>query len=454
MKSYFKQGIQDTSQPSVKCVMQTKEKTHDTDLAIALWFYDSCIPMNVVNSPLFPIAMSKVASMGHGYTWSSYHSMRVTLLKDAKTSVSLIIAGYRKQWEETGCTIMSDGWRDARQRPLINFMVYCSKGVSFIKSVDASGIESNAHNLCNLFGEIVEFVGPQNVVHLVTDNAANYKAAGRLLSERYPSICWSPCAAHCINMILKDVSGMPHVSNLITLASRVTVFIYNHKWPLNWLRNREGWSEIIRPGATRFGTSFIALKSLYDHRSDLEALVISSDYQKMMSKLKKARDVKQICLDQGFWKNCLITLNVMSPLLKLLCICDSDEKPSLGYVYEGSRAKQGIEKLFRNKKDLYKPYTDIIDTRWDNMLRKNLHAAAYWLNPVFQYDEVNFKNDPEVMAGVLAMVSKSSDAYHCTMELNKFGEAEDSFGMEMAATTRKKMRPGKISNHIYLCSLF
>ncbi|GKG24703.1 seed maturation protein PM36, partial [Tanacetum coccineum] len=48
----------------------------------------------------------------------------------------------------------------------------CSSGISFIKSVDASSIESNAENLCNLFSEIVEMVGVKNVVQMVTDNGA------------------------------------------------------------------------------------------------------------------------------------------------------------------------------------------------------------------------------------------------------------------------------------------
>ncbi|XP_023746145.1 uncharacterized protein LOC111894299 [Lactuca sativa] len=239
---------------------------------------------------------------------------------------------------------MGNGWRDTRQRPLINFMVYCVKGNSFIKSVDASDIESNAQTLCNLFSEIVEIVGRQNVVHLVTHNAANYKVAGRLLCEKYLSIVWSPCAAHCMNLIMKDMSEMREVADLVTLASRVTNFVYNHKWPLNWLRKRPGWTKIIRPGATRFGTAFIALK-----------------------------------------------IKVMTPMLRLLRICDSDEKPALGYVYEGMyRAKKGIKKLFRNNRELYTPYTNIIKNRWDRMLRKSLHAGAYWLNPVFQYDQENF----------------------------------------------------------------
>jgi hypothetical protein len=53
-----------------------------------------------------------------------------------------------------------------------------------------------------LFKEVVLYVGVENIVHMVTDNAANYVAAGKLLMEEFPSIFWSPCAAYCINLIL------------------------------------------------------------------------------------------------------------------------------------------------------------------------------------------------------------------------------------------------------------
>ena len=142
-------------------------------------------------------------------------------------------------------------------------------------SIDASDIVTNAENLYNLFAEIVKVVGSNNVVHMVTDNASNNKAVGRLLCERYPDISWSPCAAHCLNLILKDIAKMSHVSSLATLASTVTIFVYNHKWTLAWLRRRSGWTEILRPGETRFATTFIALKSIYDHKSDLQPMVTS-----------------------------------------------------------------------------------------------------------------------------------------------------------------------------------
>ena len=131
---------------------------------------------------------------------------------------------------------MGNGWTENRQRTLINFLVYCPEGISFVKSVDASDIVKDATNLFQLFHEVIEWVGPLNVVHMVT---ANYVAAGRLISHKHKHINWSPCAAHYLNLIFKDIGKIDHVAELVRRASKVTIFVYNHVALLNWLRKRE-----------------------------------------------------------------------------------------------------------------------------------------------------------------------------------------------------------------------
>jgi len=173
---------------------------------------------------------------------------------------------------------MRNGRTDGRHRSLINFLAYCPKGIVFIKSIDASAIVTDAQLLCNLFSEIVNIVGAQNVIHLVTDNGSNFKGIGRLLNEKYENICWSPCAAHCLNLILQDISKMPHVVDLAHHGSHVTKFLYNHKWSLGWLRKRPSWTKILRPSETRFAITFIALKSLHDHKLDLQTMVTSFEF--------------------------------------------------------------------------------------------------------------------------------------------------------------------------------
>ncbi|XP_016200419.1 uncharacterized protein LOC107641439 [Arachis ipaensis] len=309
---------------------------------------DARIPFNAIQSPYFQPALDGVAAIGLGFKRPSYDEMRVHLLAYLKRECQLLVEKYRSSWKNTGCTLMADEWTDQRQRTLINFLVYCPAGMSFVKTVDASDVIKTANALFNLFADVIEWVGPSNIVHVVTDNAANYVSAGKLIHEKYPNIFWSPCAAHCINLTLKDIASIPHIFDLASRASKMTVFVYNHMILLSWLRKRKSWIEIVRPGVTCFATVFITLKSIYDHKEDLQTLMVDKYFTShKLSKSANGKIVSSIVLDSKFWQDCLTTVKIVGPLIKLLRLVDADEKPSLGIVYEGmQRAKNAIKTMF------------------------------------------------------------------------------------------------------------
>jgi hypothetical protein len=62
--------------------------------------------------------------------------------------------------------------------------------------------------LHKLFRDVVLFVRLENIVHMMTGNAFNYIVAGKLLVEEFPSIFWSSCATHYINLMLQDVDRL------------------------------------------------------------------------------------------------------------------------------------------------------------------------------------------------------------------------------------------------------
>ena len=66
--------------------------------------------------------------------------------------------------------------------------MYYPEEISFVKYVDASDIVKDATNLFLIFDEVIEWVGPLNLVHIVTNNATNYVAAGRLISHKHKHI--------------------------------------------------------------------------------------------------------------------------------------------------------------------------------------------------------------------------------------------------------------------------
>ena len=124
-------------------------------MAVGRFFYDICIPINAVNSFYIKSMLDVIATIGPRYKDPSYHQLRVDLLKDSKKEVKLLVNYYHEAWVRVGCTIMSDGWTTNRQRTLINFLVYCPQGITFVKSIDASDIVKDSTNLFYSFDEII-----------------------------------------------------------------------------------------------------------------------------------------------------------------------------------------------------------------------------------------------------------------------------------------------------------
>lgn len=447
IESFFAPRTTPGSQPTLKSVMSSKQTIHKAKMAIARWFFDANIPFNAIKSPYFQAAADAIAAIGPGFKVPTYHDLRVNLLGDCKRECSLLVESYRSKWAKNGCTIMADGWSDQKHRTLINFLVYCHEGMVFVKSIDASAVVKDAPTLCNMFTEVIEWVGHQNVVHIVTDNAANYAAAGRLIHDKYKSIFWSPCAAHCLNLLLKDISIMPHVAELASKASKVTVFVYNHIIFLSWLRKREDWKEIVRPGVTRFATTFITLKSLFDHKHDLQALMVDKHFTThKLAKSVAGKIVSDIVLDSKFWSDCFMIAKLMAPIIKLLRIVDGDAVPSMPYVYEGMRrAKNAIQEMFRKKEAAYKPYTDIIKARWDKHFKHNLHASSYFLNPRCLYGD-NFDDKDRVTAALLQLIEIKSicpDIAKALQEIQVYRDRKGSFSRESAINGMKTLEPGE-----------
>ncbi|RVX07719.1 hypothetical protein CK203_021897 [Vitis vinifera] len=273
----------------------------------------------------------------------------------------------REKWKTYGCTITSDGWTGPTKLSIINFMVYSKGTTVFLKSVDASNYIKDHKYIYELLKTIIKEVGKENVVQIVTYNGSAFMKAGKQLMKKY-NLYWTPCAAHCIDLIFEDIDKRPNVIEVISNARKITNFLYNHGWLLAQMRKYCG-GDIVRPGATRL-TNIV---SLYE------------------------------------------------PLYVVLRLVDSEVVPTMPFVYELMHVMK--ENLIRQGAGdwMFK----IIQDRWEKTLKHPLHAAAYFLNPRFQYRR-GVGSDPELLQAVHDVFAKLDPT---TESLGQFGnemQKEDS----------------------------
>lgn len=320
---------------------------------ISRFFYNNAISFNVARSEDFHKMCELIAQHGIGFKPPSYHEIRVKYLKQEVALTKESIEEHKAEWRKTGCTIMTDGWTDKKRRTICNFLANSPKGTVFLKSIDASNICKTADKIFKMMDDIVEEVGEENVMQVVTDNAANYKAAGEMLMQKRKNLYWTPCAAHCIDLMLEDFEKKLNVhKETIPKGRRITTYIYSRTALICLLHHFTKGKDLIRPAMTRFATSYLTLGCLNDNKGALMRMFISNEWKSSrFAKTKDGKHVENMIMDSRFWKNIVVCLKGTYPLIKVLRLVDSDEKPAMGFIYEEmDRAKEKIQTAFNNVK--------------------------------------------------------------------------------------------------------
>ena len=83
---------------------------------------------------------------------------------------------------------MSDGWTDKKDVVFVTFWLIFLKEYFFLLSVDTSNMSKTADKVFEMLDAIVERIGEENIVQVITDNAVNYKAAEQILMEKRKSL--------------------------------------------------------------------------------------------------------------------------------------------------------------------------------------------------------------------------------------------------------------------------
>ncbi|KAF7835811.1 hypothetical protein G2W53_010670 [Senna tora] len=182
--------------------------------------------MNVLkNSKEFTKMCEMTGKYGQGFKPPSYHDFREKYLKIEKNNIEQILDEFKEEWKR-----------------------------------------------------VVEKVGEENVIQIVIDNAANYKVAGQKLMEKRKHLYWTPCAAHCIDLMLEDFEKhIPMHKDTISTGRRITTYIYGRTMLISMLKNFTKGRDFIRPVVTRFATSYLTLACLNEHKGALMTMFCSKE---------------------------------------------------------------------------------------------------------------------------------------------------------------------------------
>ena len=90
-------------------------------------------------SRYFKDMLDAAVSYGAAYQPPSEELLRTRLLVDAVGQLDQELGCLDATIEQYGSTIVSDGWSDARMRPILNMLQVSAEGVKFLDAIDTSG---------------------------------------------------------------------------------------------------------------------------------------------------------------------------------------------------------------------------------------------------------------------------------------------------------------------------
>jgi len=151
-------------------------------------------------------------------------------------------------------------------------MVVTDSGPMFLKSINASDEIKDKDFIARHMRDVVIEVGPDNVVQIITDNAAVCKAAGMLIELEFPSIYWTPCVLHTLNLALKNICAAKNtennsvaydqcfwISQIAADATFIKNFIVGHSIRISMF-NRFNSLKLFSVAQTRFASTIVMLK--------------------------------------------------------------------------------------------------------------------------------------------------------------------------------------------------
>ncbi|CAH9123996.1 unnamed protein product [Cuscuta epithymum] len=414
-----------------------KKRVLEVHQYLCRWVYEAGIPFNSINCDSFKMFVEALGRYGPGYTPPSQYQLRETLLKAEVERTKEMLKKQEEEWKANGCSVMTDAWTDGRKRSIMNLCVNCKLGTTFLSSKDTKDDSHTGEYIFEYVDRCIQEIGEENVVQVVTDNASNNMAAASFLSLKRPKIFWTSCGTHTINLMLEAISKLPNFKGVIQRAKSFTVFIYAHHKTLALMR-KFTQREIVRPGVTRFASSFLTLQSLLEKKQELKSLVTSLEWDNTkLSKTVKGKEAYETIIRNQFWDSVELCLRVFTPLVKVLRLVDGDDKPSMGFAYgELLRAKEDIKDLLKKECD-YLPILYIIDSRSEDRLDSPLHTSGYLLNPYYFFKSPSIKDDHLITSNLITCVEKffpneEMQHHEVNVELQKYTKKEGAFGRKLA----------------------
>jgi len=179
------------------------------------------------------------------------------LLKNAFVAQTAVVGPLILHSKEQGNLVIGgDQWSDAKLTRINNIVLFTPFPVYMETAVWAEE-RHTADNATAFCVKRIENLGPRNVSAFVSDTENKMQAVWASLQLKDPWLVVLPCASHCYNLLLADLSKHTPLAKGLTFCNNMTQFWRHHSTPKQILERCQtseygAVRQLERPGATRW----------------------------------------------------------------------------------------------------------------------------------------------------------------------------------------------------------
>ncbi|CAG8853852.1 8691_t:CDS:1, partial [Gigaspora margarita] len=213
-------------------------------------------------------------------------------------------------------TMVLNGWSNINREAVQNF-ISCLPNLVFYDAIFSGEAHHTAEWIAIQISAKMKEIGIQKFSSVITDTAANMKAAWKIIEEKYPHIICLGCSLHVINLLIGDILKIDKIKLVIENAKTIVKYFRDHHIPMAKLRciQKENYGKeiaLVLPIITRWGTHLDCIKSLLESQTAIQQMLFDQSTASLEIRIKA-----QLCSDE-FWDDLKIVINILQPIVSTL----------------------------------------------------------------------------------------------------------------------------------------
>ncbi|XP_047145474.1 uncharacterized protein LOC124818534 [Hydra vulgaris] len=182
---------------------------------------------------------------------------------------------------------------------------YYNIGLKMISESPYFSISSDGKSIAEKILKFVEELESDKCVSIITDNTSSMRSAWNIIKCKFPKIFANGCAAHVINLLIKDIISLDYFKETMTYALQIVLFIKRIQllsYRFNELKKQYRiQNTLVIPVDTRWYTHYNSLPKLMNAKFTIE-LLIEDHIMSNIKESEKKKSFMKIVSDSEFWK--------------------------------------------------------------------------------------------------------------------------------------------------------